>query len=215
MDHARALASASSSSSSSYVMKLPALGDSITEGEVASVLKAVGESVQDGDVLAVVETDKVSVDIRAEVAGVVEEYIVDEGKSIQVGEPFVKIAVGAGAAVPAPAEKAAAPPPAAEAPAAPAAPAAAPPTQKAQSPSSATPHGHHRQPLIRFRHGKRDDAAASPAASAAGPAAQAPSQSSGSTAPSYLDLSPFYGRLPPLTAEEAELLESGGASAYD
>jgi biotin carboxyl carrier protein len=60
--------------SSSYLAKLvtesvPALGESITEGSIASWTKAVGDKVAVDDVIAIVETDKVTVDIKASYSG--------------------------------------------------------------------------------------------------------------------------------------------------
>jgi len=54
---------------------VPALGESITEGALASWTKEVGESVQVDDVVAVIETDKVSVDIKSPFAGVLVEQL--------------------------------------------------------------------------------------------------------------------------------------------
>ena len=46
-----------------HVLNVPAMGDSITEGTVASVEKAVGDAVAVDEIVAVIDTDKVSVDV--------------------------------------------------------------------------------------------------------------------------------------------------------
>jgi len=48
---------------------VPALGESITEGSIASWNKAVGDKISVDDVIAIVETDKVTVDIKASFSG--------------------------------------------------------------------------------------------------------------------------------------------------
>jgi 2-oxoglutarate dehydrogenase E2 component (dihydrolipoamide succinyltransferase) len=54
---------------------VPQLGESITEGEIASWCKEVGDSVAVDDVIAIVETDKVTVDIKSTHAGVLTRKI--------------------------------------------------------------------------------------------------------------------------------------------
>lgn len=56
--------------SDKYLELVPALGESITEGTIAKWMKQEGEKVAVEDVLAVIETDKVTVDIKATQAGV-------------------------------------------------------------------------------------------------------------------------------------------------
>lgn len=51
-------------------IKVPTMGDSITEGTIVEWTAAVGQAVQPDDVVALVETDKVTVEIKAELAGV-------------------------------------------------------------------------------------------------------------------------------------------------
>ena len=46
------------------------MGDSITEGTIVEWTAQVGQMVKEGDVVALVETDKVTVDIKAEIDGV-------------------------------------------------------------------------------------------------------------------------------------------------
>ena len=81
------------------------MGDSITEGAIAAVLKQPGEAVAVDEVIAQIETDKVTIDVRAPVAGVVSEVLVKEGDTVNVGQPVC--AVDAAAAAPAKSKKAA------------------------------------------------------------------------------------------------------------
>lgn len=62
--------SASSHLLEKHTMKVPTMGDSITEGTIVEWTAQVGEAVKEGDVVALIETDKVTVDIKAEIDGV-------------------------------------------------------------------------------------------------------------------------------------------------
>ncbi|NHN43950.1 2-oxoglutarate dehydrogenase, E2 component, dihydrolipoamide succinyltransferase [Chryseoglobus frigidaquae] len=140
-------------------VNLPALGESVTEGTVTRWLKNVGDRVEVDEPLLEVSTDKVDTEIPSPIAGVVEEILVAEDETVEVGTPLVRIGDGSGSAAPAapaPAEvpAAAAPAPVVEAPAA--APVAEP------APAPATP-----APVV-------EAPAAAPAASVAAPAAPAP-----------------------------------------
>ncbi|QJE73940.1 2-oxoglutarate dehydrogenase complex dihydrolipoyllysine-residue succinyltransferase [Aerophototrophica crusticola] len=107
-------------------IKVPTMGESVTEATVARWLKKVGDTVQADEVLLELETDKVNVEVNAPTAGTLTEIVADEGANVAVGALLGVI--GEGAAAPAP--KPAAAPAAAPAPAAPAptpAPAAAAP----------------------------------------------------------------------------------------
>ena len=96
-------------------VNLPALGESVTEGTVTRWLKNVGDSVEVDEPLLEVSTDKVDTEIPSPVAGVVEEILVQEDETVEVGTALVRIGDGSGAA-PA-AEEPAAEEPAAEEPA--------------------------------------------------------------------------------------------------
>ena len=100
-------------------IKVPALGESVTEATVAKWLKNVGDAVAADEPLVELETDKVSVEVPAPSAGTISEIKVAAGATVNVGAVLGAIAAGAG-----PAKGAAKPAPAA---AAKAAPAAAPP----------------------------------------------------------------------------------------
>ena len=104
---------------------LPALGESVTEGTVTRWLKKVGESVAVDEPLVEVSTDKVDTEIPSPVAGVIEQILVQEDETVQVGAVLAVIGSGAGAPAAAP-EVTAAPVVEAPAPAPVAAPVAAP-----------------------------------------------------------------------------------------
>ena len=61
-------------------VKVPALGESITEGTLAQWLKKPGEAVAADEPIASLETDKVSVEVPSPVAGVLTEQLVKEGE---------------------------------------------------------------------------------------------------------------------------------------
>jgi 2-oxoglutarate dehydrogenase E2 component (dihydrolipoamide succinyltransferase) len=106
-------------------IKIPAVGESIVTGYIAQWHKATGDQVAVGDLLLTLETDKISTEIAAEEAGVL-EIIVPEGEEVPIGASVGRIGKGVAAAPIANAAPAAAPIPApVAAPAAPA-PAAAP-----------------------------------------------------------------------------------------
>lgn len=116
-------------------VNLPALGESVTEGTVTRWLKQVGDRVEVDEPLLEVSTDKVDTEIPSPIAGVIEEILVAEDETAEVGAPLVRI--GSGEAAPAEAPAAAAeeaPAPAAAAPAAEEAPAEAP---AAEAPAAA------------------------------------------------------------------------------
>ncbi|MFB2555964.1 2-oxoglutarate dehydrogenase, E2 component, dihydrolipoamide succinyltransferase [Herbiconiux liangxiaofengii] len=104
-------------------VNLPALGESVTEGTVTRWLKNVGDRVEVDEPLLEVSTDKVDTEIPSPVAGVIEEILVQEDETVEVGTALVRIGDGSGAGESAPAEPAPAaaePAPAEPAPAAPA-----------------------------------------------------------------------------------------------
>jgi 2-oxoglutarate dehydrogenase E2 component (dihydrolipoamide succinyltransferase) len=111
-------------------IKVPTLGESVTEATVAKWMKQAGEGVAVDEPLLELETDKVTLEVNAQVAGTLAEIIVTEGATVEVGAILGMIAEGTVAA--APATKA----PAAAAPAPMAAPAPAAPVQAAPTPAA-------------------------------------------------------------------------------
>jgi 2-oxoglutarate dehydrogenase E2 component (dihydrolipoamide succinyltransferase) len=94
-------------------IKVPALGESVTEATVSKWLVKAGDTVAVDQPLCELETDKVTVEVPATTAGTVVELVVPEGGSIQVGGVLCHIEAGAGAAASAP-RPAVAPAPAAQ-----------------------------------------------------------------------------------------------------
>ncbi|NJC05384.1 2-oxoglutarate dehydrogenase E2 component (dihydrolipoamide succinyltransferase) [Sphingomonas kaistensis] len=86
-------------------VKVPALGESITEATLGAWLKKPGDAVAVDEPVASLETDKVSVDVPSPVAGVFGEALVAEGDTVNVGAVIATIGEGGGAAA-APAAKA-------------------------------------------------------------------------------------------------------------
>jgi 2-oxoglutarate dehydrogenase E2 component (dihydrolipoamide succinyltransferase) len=74
----------------SIKVKIPAVGESITSGVVSVWHKKSGDFVNAGEALLTLETDKVSTEITAEKAGVL-ETIVNEGQEVKIGEVVATI----------------------------------------------------------------------------------------------------------------------------
>ena len=79
-------------------VSLPALGESVTEGTVTRWLKNVGDRVEVDEPLLEVSTDKVDTEIPSPVAGVIEEILVQEDETVDVGTALVRIGDGSGSA---------------------------------------------------------------------------------------------------------------------
>jgi 2-oxoglutarate dehydrogenase E2 component (dihydrolipoamide succinyltransferase) len=111
-------------------IKVPAMGESVTEATVARWFKKEGDAVKRDEPLLELETDKVTVEVPAPADGALESISVKAGDTVQVGALLGTLAEGkSGAAANKPATKAETPKAAAPvvaAPAAPAKPAAAP-----------------------------------------------------------------------------------------
>lgn len=99
----------------SIEVRVPTLGESVTEATVATWFKKPGDAVAVDEMLCELETDKVTVEVPAPAAGVMGEIVAAEGETVGVDALLATITAGEGAAA-APAPAAAAP--AAEAPAA-------------------------------------------------------------------------------------------------
>ncbi|MCK8781281.1 2-oxoglutarate dehydrogenase complex dihydrolipoyllysine-residue succinyltransferase [Rhizobium sp. NTR19] len=112
-------------------IRVPTLGESVSEATVGTWFKKVGDTVKADEPLLELETDKVTVEVPAPAAGVLTEIVAQNGETVGLGALLGQIAEGAaGAATSAPAE--AAPAKAAE-PAAPAPAAAAAPASSGSS----------------------------------------------------------------------------------
>ncbi|MBV5270594.1 MAG: dihydrolipoyllysine-residue succinyltransferase [Afipia sp.] len=101
-------------------IRVPTLGESVTEATIGRWFKKAGDAVAVDEPLVELETDKVTIEVPAPFAGTLGEIVDKDGETVAVGALLGQITEGAGGAKAAPA-KAAEP-----APAKPAAPAAAP-----------------------------------------------------------------------------------------
>ncbi|GMU09435.1 2-oxoglutarate dehydrogenase complex dihydrolipoyllysine-residue succinyltransferase [Corallococcus caeni] len=93
-------------------LKVPPLGESITEAVVGKWNKKQGESVSADEPLVVLETDKVTIDVPSPAAGSIASIAFKEGDKVRVGDVLGTIEAGAGAAAASPAAAAATPAPA-------------------------------------------------------------------------------------------------------
>ncbi|MFN9498436.1 MAG: 2-oxoglutarate dehydrogenase complex dihydrolipoyllysine-residue succinyltransferase [Erythrobacteraceae bacterium] len=84
-------------------IKVPALGESVTEGTIAEWLKQPGEAVAVDEPICSLETDKVAVDVPSPVAGIMSEHRVAVGDTVEVGAVIAVIEAGVSAPVAAPA----------------------------------------------------------------------------------------------------------------
>jgi len=64
---------------------MPQLGETVAEGKITTWFKAIGDAVKPGDNLFEIETDKVSMEVPATAAGVLEEIRVEAGEVAPVG----------------------------------------------------------------------------------------------------------------------------------
>ncbi|USG61674.1 2-oxoglutarate dehydrogenase complex dihydrolipoyllysine-residue succinyltransferase [Sneathiella marina] len=182
-------------------IRVPVLGESVTEATVGQWFKKVGDAVVKDEPIVELETDKVTLEVNATESGRLEEIVVAEGEDVEVGALLGQLLAGGAGNTSAPAEAPPEEPAAVAAPATPA-PAATPP---AAAPSSAAPALPAAQKLIdenglnpasitgtgkdgRITKGDvleaMENGGSSPAAAPTAPAASAPAPASVSAAPS-------------------------------
>jgi len=89
----------------SIEIRVPTLGESVTEATVATWFKKPGEAVAVDEMLCELETDKVTVEVPSPVAGTLSEIIAAEGQTVGVAALLAMITEGAAAAKPAAAPK--------------------------------------------------------------------------------------------------------------
>ncbi|MGH2558842.1 MAG: biotin/lipoyl-containing protein, partial [Thermomicrobiales bacterium] len=75
---------------------MPKMGDAMEEGTLLRWLKQVGEEVDAGDAIAEIETDKVTLEIEADEAGVLTKTLVEEGQTVPINTPIATIGDDAG-----------------------------------------------------------------------------------------------------------------------
>jgi 2-oxoglutarate dehydrogenase E2 component (dihydrolipoamide succinyltransferase) len=79
----------------SIAIKVPAMGESVTEATIARWLKREGEAVKQDEPLVELETDKVNLEVPSPAAGVLEHIEVPQGGTVSVGSVLGQVAEGA------------------------------------------------------------------------------------------------------------------------
>ena len=80
------------------MISVPSMGDSISEGTIVSWMKQKGDHVAEDDVVVVLETDKVSVDVRAPKSGTITTTFANVDETVTIGEPLFQMITGEDAA---------------------------------------------------------------------------------------------------------------------
>src|ERR1700752_913913 len=83
-------------------IKVPSLGESVTEATVAKWLKRPGEAVAIDEPIAELETDKITLEVYAPAAGTLAEILAEEGTNVPVGAVLGRIVDGPAPAPPPP-----------------------------------------------------------------------------------------------------------------
>ena len=78
-------------------LKVPSVGESVTEVEIGEWLKSVGDAVKQDDIVVMLETDKVTVELPAPVNGTISKILVKKGDSARVGDVLGYMEEGAAA----------------------------------------------------------------------------------------------------------------------
>ena len=89
-------------------IRVPTLGESITEATVGKWFKKAGEPVHADEPLVELETDKVTLEVNAPSPGVLSEIVAETGQTVAIGALLGQVAAGAATAAPARAPAAAA-----------------------------------------------------------------------------------------------------------
>ncbi|MEU8214399.1 2-oxoglutarate dehydrogenase, E2 component, dihydrolipoamide succinyltransferase [Micromonospora taraxaci] len=176
-------APAAASSGEGTAVKMPALGESVTEGTVTRWLKQVGETIEVDEPLLEVSTDKVDTEIPSPVAGTVLEIKVAEDETAAVGADLAIIGAAGGA----PAQAKPEPKPEPQAEAKPAPKAEPKPEPKVQEP---TPGMSYNEPAAETESSaqpaKTEQAAQPAAPTSTPPRPSAPAQGGGEEAAGYV-----------------------------
>ncbi|MET4129181.1 2-oxoglutarate dehydrogenase complex dihydrolipoyllysine-residue succinyltransferase [Roseovarius sp. MBR-6] len=86
-------------------VRVPTLGESVTEATVATWFKKPGDQVAADEMLCELETDKVTVEVPSPTAGTLGEIVAQEGETVGVDALLATITAGEGKAAPAKADK--------------------------------------------------------------------------------------------------------------
>jgi 2-oxoglutarate dehydrogenase E2 component (dihydrolipoamide succinyltransferase) len=91
-------------------IRVPTLGESITEATVGKWFKKAGDPVQADEPLVELETDKVTLEVNAPSPGVLSEIVAETGQTVAIGALLGQVSAGAASSAPAPSPVAAAKP---------------------------------------------------------------------------------------------------------
>src|SRR5215469_2631402 len=91
-------------------IRVPTLGESVTEATIGRWFKQAGDAVSVDEPLVQLETDKVTIEVPAPAAGVLSEILVKDGETVAPGALLGQIKEGAGAPAKSAAPAAASPP---------------------------------------------------------------------------------------------------------
>lgn len=86
-------------------IKVPVLGESVSEAEIASLTKKVGDAIAADELLAELETDKVTLEVNSPASGVIKELKVSEGDTVEVDNIIAILEEGATATASTPAPR--------------------------------------------------------------------------------------------------------------
>jgi 2-oxoisovalerate dehydrogenase E2 component (dihydrolipoyl transacylase) len=81
--------------SDTYIVRMPRLGESVTEGSIVQWLVAIGDHVGQLDPLVIVETDKVEAELPSPVTGVLKEILAEEGSTVDVDAAIAILGISA------------------------------------------------------------------------------------------------------------------------
>ncbi|ETP35193.1 hypothetical protein F442_16578 [Phytophthora nicotianae P10297] len=147
-------APAAAPSGEETTVPVPSMGDSISEGTIVEWIKKAGDYVAEDEVVVVLETDKVSVDVRAPKSGTITKTLADVDQTVEIGVPLFSMVFGgeAPASSPAPEAPASTPTPVPASTPAPAATPATPEPAAGANPLLATPErASRREKMSRMR----------------------------------------------------------------
>lgn len=142
----------SAASQKALEVKIQSMGESISEGTVAAILKQPGDRVEEDEPILQIETDKVTIDVRAPEAGKLENLLVKADDTVTTGQLVATVASGEEGSQSGQSAKEAKPeePKQGQSKQAPEAQQASAPSQQQQQPTEQPGQQQHRQPGIRF-----------------------------------------------------------------
>ena len=75
---------------------MPKLGFDMNEGVLVSWMKGIGDAVESGEVIAEIESDKATLELEAQVTGIVLKLLAQEGDVVPIGDNIAIVGVGSG-----------------------------------------------------------------------------------------------------------------------